>query len=170
MLLGEVHAEYGIDFRRWYVQPDTCLSCAHLSSCLHVLLDAKNRLADPAAAPPAAHLHASAVSYPLVFVTQMAHYVGSLARLGLSQQEMRTLLDGSTGHSQGVVAAAVASLAADDEALVTHTGASSMCTSAVCVCVRVSLFVLSFTTTHCACCDGIWYCKMCACCDGVCVL
>ena len=118
----------------------------------------KNRLADPAAAPPAAHLHASAVSYPLVFVTQMAHYVGSLARLGLSQQEMRTLLDGSTGHSQGVVAAAVASLAADDEALVTHTGASSMCTSAVCVCV-CHFFVLSFTTTHCACCDDIWYCK-----------
>jgi len=124
LLLGEVHAEYGIDFRRWYVQPDTCLSCAHLSSCLHVLLDAKNRLADPAAAPPAAHLHASAVSYPLVFVTQMAHYVGSLTRLGISQQAMQTLLDGSTGHSQGVVAAAVVSLAADEEALVTHTGVS----------------------------------------------
>ena len=103
----------------------------------------KNRLADPAAAPPAAHLHASAVSYPLVFVTQMAHYVGSLARLGLSQQEMRTLLDGSTGHSQGVVAAAVASLAADDEALVTHTGASKHVHECS-VCVRVSLFCALF--------------------------
>ena len=143
MLLGEVHAEYGIDFRRWYVQLDTCLSCAHLSAYLNVLLGAKNRLADPAAAPPAAHLHASAVSYPLVFVTQMAHYVGSLARLGLSQQEMRTLLDGSTGHSQGVVAAAVASLAADDEALVTHTGASKHVHECS-VCVRVSLFCALF--------------------------
>ncbi len=44
-------------------------------------------------------------SYPLVGLTQLGHYVSTLAKLGKTHEEM--VFKGATGHSQGVVSAVV---------------------------------------------------------------
>jgi malonyl CoA-acyl carrier protein transacylase len=44
-------------------------------------------------------------SYPLVGLTQLAHYVSTLAKLGKTHEEMA--FKGATGHSQGVASAVV---------------------------------------------------------------
>lgn len=49
--------------------------------------------------PPSANYLASAsVSYPLVGLTQLAHYVATLAKIGKTHEEM--VFKGATGHSQ----------------------------------------------------------------------
>ena len=59
-------------------------------------------------APSAAYLRSAPVSFPLICVTQLAQFAASVIRLGYDSPA--ALLEGclgATGHSQGVVAAAV---------------------------------------------------------------
>ena len=49
-------------------------------------------------APSANYLASASVSYPLVGLTQLAHYVETLAKVGKTHEEM--VFKGATGHSQ----------------------------------------------------------------------
>lgn len=64
------------------------------------------------------YLCSAPVSYPLIFATQIGHYCAMLDRAGTSHAKMLGAFKGATGHSQGVVAAAVISSAPTDAALV----------------------------------------------------
>ena len=60
------------------------------------------------------------MSYPAIFATQMAHYAFALQKSGATQAQMLSVLRKATGHSQGVVTAAVIASAPTDEDLVTR--------------------------------------------------
>ncbi len=80
-------------------------------------LDLVGWLEDAAQQPPISYLCSAPVSYPLIYACQLVNYVAMLQRTGLSHSELLPAVKGATGHSQGVVAAAVVASAASDEEL-----------------------------------------------------
>jgi fatty acid synthase subunit beta len=75
--------------------------------------------------PDMAYLCSAPVSYPLVFITQIAHYAVALRRAGATQEQMVGVFKGMTGHSQGVVAAAVIASATSDVDLCTKASVAA---------------------------------------------
>ena len=73
--------------------------------------------------PPPSWLLASApVSYPLIFVTQIANYMNTLDAIGFTHEvASKTLFGAASGHSQGILAAAVVAKSADDDALLANS-------------------------------------------------
>lgn len=69
-------------------------------------------LQDPEATPDVDYMVSSPVSFPLIGLVQLAHYIVTCKVLGLTPGEFRERVSGTTGHSQGVVLAA-ATAAAD---------------------------------------------------------
>ncbi|MCJ1474414.1 beta subunit of fatty acid synthetase [Lambiella insularis] len=60
--------------------------------------------------PDTDYLVSAPVSLPLIGLVQLAHYTVTCRTLGITPGELRELLQGTTGHSQGIVtAAAIAS-------------------------------------------------------------
>jgi fatty acid synthase subunit beta len=68
------------------------------------------------------YLQSAPVSYPLIALTQITNYLVSLQCTGCSVSEMRALLKGAAGHSQGVVSALLIAWAADEADLVSKAG------------------------------------------------
>ena len=68
-------------------------------------LDIMTWLHDQAATPDKDYLISAPVSFPLIGITQLAHYVLTTRLLGLDPGSMREHFCGSTGHSQGIVSA-----------------------------------------------------------------
>ncbi|KZP00458.1 fatty acid synthase [Calocera viscosa TUFC12733] len=68
-------------------------------------LDVLAWLTGTAPRPPLAYLASVPVSFPLMGLTQLVQYLVSCRVLGLHPGEMRSLIKGATGHSQGVVSA-----------------------------------------------------------------
>ena len=67
-------------------------------------------LHDKDSQPDTDYLVSAPVSFPLIGLAQLAHYTVTCKTLGLTPGELRELLKGTTGHSQGIVtAAAIAS-------------------------------------------------------------
>ena len=75
-------------------------------------------ITDTSATPELSYLCSAPVSYAAIFAAQIAHYAVALKLSGVTQAQMLSVLKAATGHSQGVVAAAVISSAATDEDLV----------------------------------------------------
>ena len=50
--------------------------------------------------PSANYLASASVSYPLVGLTQLSHYVATLDKMGKTHEDMVPLFKGATGHSQ----------------------------------------------------------------------
>jgi len=50
--------------------------------------------------PSANYLASASVSYPLVGLTQLSHYVATLDKVGKTHEDMVPLFKGATGHSQ----------------------------------------------------------------------
>jgi malonyl CoA-acyl carrier protein transacylase len=73
----------------------------------------------PENTPPPSHVFSAAASYPLIFLAQMATFALTLDALGRSHAEDVFL--GGAALSQGVVSALVASMSADDEALLANS-------------------------------------------------
>lgn len=69
-------------------------------------------LADAKTAPSAADFAGAALSQPLIFVTQMAHYF-HLTEYGCDAETLLAHARGASGHSQGIMAAVLAGLGAD---------------------------------------------------------
>ena len=76
-------------------------------------LDIMAWLHDPEATPDIDYLVSAPVSFPLIGLVQLAHYMVTCRVLGLIPGQFRERLSGATGHSQGIVLAA-ATAAADD--------------------------------------------------------
>lgn len=70
-------------------------------------LDITKWLQNPEPALEAAYLASAPVSFPLIGLLQLAHYLVALKVLGQSPASFREHLSGIAGHSQGVVIAAV---------------------------------------------------------------
>ena len=56
--------------------------------------------------PDTDYLVSAPVSFPLIGLTQLAHYTVTCKTLGLTPGDLRVVLKGTTGHSQGIVTAA----------------------------------------------------------------
>jgi fatty acid synthase subunit beta, fungi type len=65
------------------------------------------------AQPDTDYLVSAPVSLPLIGLTQLAHYIVTCKGLGTDPGEIRELLKGTTGHSQGVVTAAAVAASED---------------------------------------------------------
>lgn len=70
-------------------------------------LDLETWLQDPGAAPNAAYVASAPVSFPIIGLLSLCHYCIACRTMGMRPGELRRLLRGVTGHSQGVVVAAV---------------------------------------------------------------
>ncbi|RHY21186.1 hypothetical protein DYB25_011162, partial [Aphanomyces astaci] len=84
-------------------------------SCLHPFLWSQ----DPTSRPSRSTLMAAPVSYPLVFLTQVATYLAFVEANGWSHEAFLRRLRGATGHSQGVVAAVLLASATTSTELIT---------------------------------------------------
>ena len=73
--------------------------------------DLENWLKDPAQAPAEEYLIRANISIPAIMITQSANFL-LLLKNGYPLAELAPLVCGATGHSQGVVAATMASIAA----------------------------------------------------------
>ena len=69
-------------------------------------LDVMRWLHDRDTQPDTDYLVSAPVSLPLIGLCQLAHYAVTCRTLGLTPQEVRDRLCGTTGHSQGIVTAA----------------------------------------------------------------
>lgn len=79
-------------------------------------IDVNAWLADDSAVPDSAFLASAAVSFPIIGLVGLAHYAVTCRVLNKTPGELRELLRGVTGHSQGlVIAAAVAQCSTWDE-------------------------------------------------------
>jgi fatty acid synthase subunit beta, fungi type len=74
-------------------------------------LDIITWLHDPDSTPDTDYLVSAPVSFPLIGLVQLAHYSVTCRVLGLTPGEFRERISGTTGHSQGVVLAAVTAAA-----------------------------------------------------------
>ncbi|TKA80348.1 Fatty acid synthase subunit beta [Cryomyces minteri] len=75
-------------------------------------LDVMRWLHNPESQPDVDYLVSAPVSFPLIGLTQLAHYVVTCRVLGTNPGHVRERLSGTTGHSQGVITAAA--IAASD--------------------------------------------------------
>ena len=69
-------------------------------------LDVLQWLSDPSSQPDTDYLISAPVSFPLIGLLQFAHYTVTCKTLGLAPGEVRDQISGTTGHSQGIIAAA----------------------------------------------------------------
>ncbi|TLD37351.1 beta subunit of fatty acid synthase [Venturia nashicola] len=76
-------------------------------------LDVMRWLHTPESQPDIDYLVSAPVSFPLIGLTQLAHYVVTCRTLGTHPGHVRDYLSGTTGHSQGVVTAAAIAASKD---------------------------------------------------------
>lgn len=74
-------------------------------------LDVLDWLQNPEATPDVDYLIAAPVSFPLIGLLQLAHYEVTCKALGVHPGVLRDRIQGTTGHSQGVVVAAATAAA-----------------------------------------------------------
>jgi fatty acid synthase subunit beta len=76
---------------------------------------------DPNSRPPKQYLFSAAVSLPLVGLIQILNYHITCQILGKAPGQLRKDLTATTGHSQGIVSAAVISMSTTEEELMENT-------------------------------------------------
>jgi fatty acid synthase subunit beta, fungi type len=76
-------------------------------------LDVMDWLKKPENRPDSAYLSSAPVSFPLIGLVQFAAFEAVARLLSLSPAGMRAMLSGATGHSQGIVTAAVIAASTD---------------------------------------------------------
>ena len=74
-------------------------------------LDVMNWLNNPGSTPDVDYLVSSPVSFPLIGLVQLAHYSIACRIMGLTPGQFRENMSGTTGHSQGIVLAAITAAA-----------------------------------------------------------
>ena len=89
-----------------------CCQSAERGFYLHGL-DIEQWLKDEEKTPPFSYLLSSPISYPLIFMTQVANYL-ALLKNGLTQRELCRQFIGTTGFSTGIIAALLSALNLDD--------------------------------------------------------
>ncbi|KAG2217921.1 hypothetical protein INT45_012584 [Circinella minor] len=84
-------------------------------------LDIIRWLDNPELRPDLQYLVSAPVSFPLIGLTQLLHYYVMLKVLDRSPDDIRQLLAGSTGHSQGIISSAVISSSTTEEDFIRNT-------------------------------------------------
>ena len=74
-------------------------------------LDVVQWLRNPSSQPDTDYLVSAPVSFPLIGLLQFADYTITCKTLGLTPGEVRESINGTTGHSQGIIAAAAVATA-----------------------------------------------------------
>ena len=74
-------------------------------------MDILSWLENPESAPSTEYLTSAPVSFPLIGLSQLMHYRITLSLLGCEPSDISGMLAGSTGHSQGIVVAAMVAAA-----------------------------------------------------------
>ncbi|KAF2422740.1 fatty acid synthase-like protein beta subunit [Tothia fuscella] len=115
--LREVYTTY-----TWFLEDFVNVSAAHLLELSRSPeavklypkgLDVTRWLHNVDAQPDTDYLVSAPVSFPLIGLTQLAHYVVTCRVLGIHPGHVREYLSGTTGHSQGVITAAAIASAKD---------------------------------------------------------
>lgn len=70
-------------------------------------LDVVSWLNDASARPPVAYLASVPISFPLIGLTQLVQYLVALKVARITPEQLRSRLQGATGHSQGLISAVV---------------------------------------------------------------
>ncbi|KAH8807720.1 fatty acid synthase beta subunit [Xylogone sp. PMI_703] len=78
-------------------------------------------LQNPERMPHKVHLATAPISFPINGIISLANYIIACRTLNLKPHEMRASLVGATGHSQGIIIAAVVSAAEDWDTFYTAT-------------------------------------------------
>jgi len=73
--------------------------------------DVMSWVRDPSVRPPMSYITSAPISYPMVCLTQLVHYMVALQVLNKTPAQLIELVEGLSGHSQGVVSAVVVSCA-----------------------------------------------------------
>jgi len=81
--------------------------------------DIKAWMESPESAPPEDYLIRGSVSVPMIFLTQLGHY-HLMTLKGYPTNELISVASGTTGHSQGILAATFASLGFDGKEFYSH--------------------------------------------------
>ena len=68
-------------------------------------LDVLSWLDDSALVPPVEYLASIPISFPLIGLTQLVQYLAACSVLNVTPGDMRELIQGTTGHSQGIISA-----------------------------------------------------------------
>ncbi|KAK5011828.1 hypothetical protein LTR28_010135 [Elasticomyces elasticus] len=68
--------------------------------------DIKQWLLDPKTAPSKEYIATAPISFPIITLISLSHYCVACKTLRISPGELRNSLQGVTGHSQGIIAAA----------------------------------------------------------------
>lgn len=76
---------------------------------------------DPESRPPKEYLFSAAVSLPLVGLIQLLNYYITFQVLELSPEQMGRSFVGTTGHSQGIISAAVIALSSTEDEFTANT-------------------------------------------------
>ncbi|KAF1805804.1 fatty acid synthase [Mucor lusitanicus] len=84
-------------------------------------LDILRWLDDADVRPDNQYLISAPVSFPLIGLTQLLHYYVMLHVLGRSPAEIRDLLQGTTGHSQGIISSIVIAASSTEEEFIQNT-------------------------------------------------
>jgi fatty acid synthase subunit beta len=89
---------------------ETLLAVSRTAKARHLILstiDVRKWLHWPDTTPKASLMISSSLSFPLIGLLQLSHFVITCKVLGRTPGEVREYISGTTGHSQGVVSAAV---------------------------------------------------------------
>ncbi|KAK9765807.1 fatty acid synthase alpha subunit Lsd1 [Basidiobolus ranarum] len=84
-------------------------------------LDVLRWLENPESKPDQAYLISAPVSLPLIGLTQLLHYHIMIKVLNQTPDQVRKLISGTTGHSQGIISAVAISASASEEELIDNT-------------------------------------------------
>ncbi|KAI8394241.1 fatty acid synthase [Radiomyces spectabilis] len=84
-------------------------------------LDILRWLENPEQRPDLQYLVSAPVSFPLIGLTQLLHYYVMLRVLDRSPADIRQLIAGSTGHSQGIISSVVIASSATEEEFISNT-------------------------------------------------
>ncbi|KAI8993220.1 fatty acid synthase [Pilobolus umbonatus] len=97
-------------------------ACSPEASVLHSKgLDILRWLEHPEFRPDLPYLISAPVSFPLIGLTQILQYYVMIRVLGRTPGEIRSLFEGSTGHSQGIISSIVIASSATEEEFFKNT-------------------------------------------------
>ncbi|KAI2622534.1 fatty acid synthase beta subunit [Hypoxylon sp. NC1633] len=88
---------------------------ARASQAFALGLDVMRWLEQPDSQPDLDYLVSAPVSFPLIGLLQILHYIVTTSSLGTHPGGMRNRLSGTTGHSQGIIIAAIIAASTDWE-------------------------------------------------------
>lgn len=109
----EPHVQRIVDAVSLRLKYEAALPDAQLSGVITAGCDVKTWLSDESARPSRDYLSSSAISQPLIFLTQVVNVV-SASKKGWDMSTLRQSMMSATGHSQGIMTAVLMAMELDE--------------------------------------------------------